>query len=109
MEDRNGYPAQVLAERARTRPDDVYLLFDDNRITYRQLNERVNRLANGLRKLGEMTAVPDHPDQLAFPCGQSHDELVGLLLPRALNVRAILREEEEASTRGLLVAPSQQK
>jgi hypothetical protein len=70
---------------------------------------RIDAIANGLRKLGEVTAVPDHPDQVAFPCGQSHDALVGLLLPRALNVRAILREEEEASTRGLLVAPSQQK
>ena len=35
--------------------------------------------------------------------------LVALLLPRALNVRAILREEEDAGSRGMLVAPSQQK
>ncbi len=70
MEDRNGYPAQVLAERARTRPDDVYLLFDDNRITYRQLNERVNRLADGLRKLGARAGdgiaimMPNRPEWL---------------------------------------------
>jgi hypothetical protein len=70
---------------------------------------RIDAIVNGLRKLGELNAVADHPDQVAFPCGQLHDALVGLLLPRALNVRAILREEEEASTRGLLVAPSQQK
>jgi hypothetical protein len=46
---------------------------------------------------------------LAFPCGHSHDALIGLLLPRALNVRAVLREEEAAVGRGNLVAPSQQK
>jgi hypothetical protein len=70
---------------------------------------RLDAIVTGLRKLGELDAVPDHADQVAFPCGHAHDALVGLLLPRALNVRAILREEEEAGTRGLLVAPSQQK
>ena len=61
---------------------------------------------NGLRKLAEMD---DKGDTLAFPCGASHDALIGLLLPRALNVRATLREEEAAATRGVLVAPSAQK
>ncbi|MFN7931788.1 MAG: hypothetical protein U0R19_00600 [Bryobacteraceae bacterium] len=61
---------------------------------------------NGLRKLAEME---DRGDTLAFPCGTSHDALIGLLLPRALNVRATLREEEAAATRGVLVAPSAQK
>jgi hypothetical protein len=65
--------------------------------------ERIEAIANGLRKLGELDA------NLAFPCGQSHDTLIGLLLLRALNVRAILREEESAATRGVLVAPSAQK
>jgi len=71
--------------------------------------QRIDAIAGGLRKLGEMTAVEGHPEQVAFPCGQAHDALVGLLLPRALNVRAVLREEEMAGSRGLLVAPSQQK
>lgn len=61
---------------------------------------------NGLRKLAELEPRGTY---LAFPCGQSHDALIGLLLPRALNVRAILREEEAAATRGVLVAPSAQK
>ncbi len=61
---------------------------------------------NGLRKLAEME---DRGGTLAFPCGVSHDALIGLLLPRALNVRATLREEEAAATRGVLVAPSAQK
>jgi hypothetical protein len=70
---------------------------------------RLEALAGGYRKLAEMTSVEGSPDRVAFPCGQSHDALVGPLLPRVLNVRAILREEETAATRGMLVAPSQQK
>ena len=69
---------------------------------------RVEAIAGGLRKLAEMTPVEGSPDRAAFPCGQSHDTLVGLLLVRALNVRAALREEEAAASRGQLVAPSQQ-
>jgi hypothetical protein len=70
---------------------------------------RIDGLIGGLVKLAEVELIEGSPGQLAFPCGNSHDALVGLLLPRALNVRAILREEESAGGRGLLVAPSQQK
>ena len=68
---------------------------------------RVEAITNGLKKLGELEE--SGPGVVAFPCGQSHDDLIGLLLPRALNVRAILREEESVATRGVLVAPSAQK
>ena|ERR1700752_1178339 len=68
---------------------------------------RVEAITNGLKKLGEL--VESGPGVVAFPCGQCHDDLIGLLLPRALNVRAILREEESVATRGVLVAPSAQK
>ena len=47
--------------------------------------------------------------KVAFPCGHAHDALIGLLLKRAPNVRAVLREQEAALTRGVLAAPSQQK
>ena len=70
---------------------------------------RIDGVVGGLVKLAEVDLIEGSPGQLAFPCGKSHDALVGLLLPRALNVRAILREEESAGGRGLLVAPSQQK
>ena len=70
---------------------------------------RVSAIAGGLIKLGEMEAVQDNEsDSVAFPCGQSHDALVGLLLVRAPNVRVILREEEAGAARGVLSAPSQQ-
>ena len=70
---------------------------------------RIDAVIGGLIKLAELAAVEGSRDQLAFPCGNAHDALIGLLLPRALNVRAILREEESAGGRGLLAAPSQQK
>ncbi len=40
-------------ERAVSKyPDDIAVIFNDLRITYRSLNEMVNKLANGLRSLG---------------------------------------------------------
>jgi len=70
---------------------------------------RIESIVTGLVKLVEVEVAEGDPGQVVFPCGQSHDALMGLLLPRALNVRAILRDEEAAGGRGLLVAPSQQK
>jgi hypothetical protein len=70
---------------------------------------RIDNIVAGLVKLVELEVVEGNSCQVAFPCKQSHDALIGLLLPRALNVRAILREEESTGGRGLLVAPSQQK
>jgi hypothetical protein len=46
---------------------------------------------------------------VGFACGHEHDALIGMLLPRALNLRAAMREQEEAMSRGMLVAPSAQK
>lgn len=70
---------------------------------------RIDAVTGGLVKLAELVPVEGCAGQVKFPCGKSHDALIGLLLPRALNVRAVLREEESAGGRGLLVAPSQQK
>ena len=70
---------------------------------------RLESITGGYRKLAEVESVPDAPHRFRFACGQPHDALVGLLLPRALNVRAILREQEMAASRGTLVAPSAQK
>lgn len=43
---------EVLARQARKFPDAEALVFKDKRYTYSGLNERVNRLANGLTELG---------------------------------------------------------
>lgn len=70
---------------------------------------RVSAIAGGLAKLGEMESVATGTrDTVTFACTQSHDELVGLLLTRAPNVRIVLREEEMGAGRGVLSAPSQQ-
>ena len=66
---------------------------------------RVQAIARGLAKLGEME---ESADGVSFSCGQAHDNLVGLLLVRAPNVRAVIREEEQASSRGQLTAPGNQ-
>lgn len=68
---------------------------------------RAAAVAAGLAKLGQLEAPA--PDQVAFACGHAHDALVGMLVVRAVNVRATLREQELAAARGLLVAPSAQQ
>lgn len=67
---------------------------------------RAPAVAAGLAKLAELTPAADHATVVAFPCDAGHDALVGLLLPRALNVRQALREQETLSSRGVLSAPS---
>jgi acyl-CoA synthetase (AMP-forming)/AMP-acid ligase II len=42
----------LLPRHARYRPDHTAIVFKDNRLTFRQFNQRVNRLANALLDLG---------------------------------------------------------
>ena len=67
---------------------------------------RVAIAAGGLARLGQMSVVGESADRVCFDCGHSHDALVGLLLTRALNVRAVIRELENAAARGVLAAPN---
>lgn len=69
---------------------------------------RVMAVTRGLLKLGQMEEVEDSHDKIAFSCGQSHDALIGLLLIRAPNVRAAIREAEMMASRGVLAAPASQ-
>lgn len=64
-------------------------------------------VAGGLARLGALEL--QGPDRVAFRCGSGHDGMLGLLLIRAPNVRAVLREQQAAASRGVLAAPSQQK
>ncbi len=63
-------PASVLSEHAKQQGDKVILHFDEQRITYAQLNERINRVASGLRGLGVAPAeriaimMPNRPEWL---------------------------------------------
>ena len=70
--------------------------------------QRVDGVTRGLTKLAELEAGAE-AGEARFPCGHAHDALVGLLLGRALNVRAAMREAEAAAARGVLAAPSAQQ
>jgi hypothetical protein len=71
-------------------------------------DSRAPAVAAGLAKLAGLETDVDDPSIVRFSCRTVHDELVGLLLPRAINVRAALRELEQTAGRGVLVAPSAQ-
>jgi carnitine-CoA ligase len=64
------YPAELLSRRAQTEGERCFLLFENERITYRQLNECANRVANGLDALGikpndgVAIMVPNRPEWL---------------------------------------------
>jgi hypothetical protein len=68
---------------------------------------RAPAIARALVRLAQIDEVDE--TTVAFPCGQAHDTLVGLLLVRAQNLRAALREEELTASRGVLTAPSAQE
>jgi hypothetical protein len=70
---------------------------------------RASSVAAGLVKLMDVEADSADDRVIRLPCGAPHERLVGLLLPRAINVRAALREQEQAAGRGVLVAPSAQE
>lgn len=78
-----------------------------------QAGRRIGVIVNGLLKLGDMRRVEEadgvSTSCVGFDCGHSHDGLVGLLLQRAPNVRAIVREQEAMAARGVLSAPSAQE
>lgn len=56
---------ELLERNAREQPEKIAVVFHDRKLTYRQLNETVNRLANGMMRLG-----------------LTKGERVGLALPR---------------------------
>ena len=68
---------------------------------------RAPAIAAALVKLAQLSSSEDQV--VAFPCGHEHDALVALMLLRAQNLRAAMREEEMNASRGVLVAPSAQE
>jgi hypothetical protein len=82
------------------------------RLTARDVGDdapsRAGVASRGLRKLAELPDAGDEPTA-SFACGADHHALVGLLLPRAVNVRQAIREEEAMVGRGLLTAPGAQE
>lgn len=70
---------------------------------------RAAAVAAGLAKLADVELSPEDDTVVRFPCGSAHERLLGVLLPRAINVRSALREQELAAGRGVLAAPSAQE
>ena len=70
-------------------------------------SSRAPAIARGLAKLAELDTVDE--TTVAFGCGADHDEVIGLLLVRALNLRSTLREEQAAAAPSVLAAPSAQE
>jgi hypothetical protein len=68
---------------------------------------RAPAIARALVRLVQLDEVDE--TTVAFPCGHDHHELMGLMLIRAQNLRAALREEELSAGRGVLAAPSAQE
>ena len=70
--------------------------------------KRAQAVARGYVKLCEMQPADESTDSIQFACHTNHDELMGMLIVRAQNVRAALKDEESAAGRGVLAPPSQQ-
>ena len=56
-------PVSFLRRSARTLPDNIAVVHEDRRYTYRELEERVDRLASGLRAVGL-----ERQERVAFLC-----------------------------------------
>ena len=65
---------QLYEAQAERTPDAVAVVFGDQRLTYRELNRRANRLAHHLRRLGVGPEVP-----VAFRMERSLEMVIGLL------------------------------
>lgn len=68
---------------------------------------RAPAIARALVRLVQLEEIDE--TTVRFPCGRDHHELMGLMLVRAQNLRAALREEELTAGRGVLAAPSAQQ
>jgi len=70
---RNSTVVAMFEEQVERTPDNIALVFDDEAVTYKQLNARANQLANRLRELG---VGPDH--FVAIAAERSIEMIVGI-------------------------------
>ena len=70
--------------------------------------KRAKALSVGYEKVCQMQ-LDEENCMVAFPCNCDHDAMMGMMLFRAQNVRAAMREEADAASRGVLAPPSQQE
>lgn len=104
LDKKTGLKITVLSDA-----DGIYQVRAEGEGEVKDKEKRASFIAGGLMKLGQMLEIKDTLDKIVFPCRDNHDEMLGLLLIRAPNVRAVLREQDMAASRGVLASPSQQK
>ena len=66
--------AELFEEQVVLRPDEIAIVFDADKLTYRELNERANQLAHRLRRLGV------GPESLVGVCVERSIEMMVALL-----------------------------
>jgi len=75
---RSEFPAvcthQLFERQVERDPDAIAVVFNEQRLSYKELNQRANQIANRLRKLGV------GPDKLVGVCLQRTPEMVAALL-----------------------------
>ena len=75
---RTEFPAfcahQLFEHQVQRAPEAIAVVFEDQRLSYRELNQRANQIAHYLRKLGV------GPDSLVGVCMQRSTEMVAALL-----------------------------
>jgi acyl-CoA synthetase (AMP-forming)/AMP-acid ligase II len=88
--------SQILERNARRYADKTALVFQENRLTFADLNERVNRLANGLSEIGvskgdRVVIVADTCAQyIEISCAGIKGRTVTTLLNPALSSRELI-------------------
>ena len=65
---------QLFEQQVEKAPDAIAVVFNDRQLSYRELNQRANRIAHYLRRLGV------GPDRLVGVCLQRSPEMVAALL-----------------------------
>ncbi|HEU0251833.1 MAG TPA: condensation domain-containing protein, partial [Pyrinomonadaceae bacterium] len=71
---RDGCVHQLFEQQAEARPEEIAVVFEDEQLTYAQLNERANQLARHLRLLGVQPET-----RIALCVERSLEMMVGIL------------------------------
>ncbi|WP_137921398.1 AMP-binding protein [Hydrogenophaga sp. 2FB] len=103
---------RFVTRSARYWPENTAILFRDQAISYRQLDERSNRLANALIALGarkgDRVAIQSYnrPELIEFECAMYKAGLVKVALNARLSPAETVETVNNAQARILLVGPA---
>jgi len=106
-----GTPSGLLAQRAGWMPDKAALLFEDERWTYRELDDAVSRIAAGMLALGLVkgdraaTLLNNRSEYLTTGIGANRAGLVGVPINNAFKA-GFLRAPLERTSARLVITES---